>query len=575
MTTLHSLSNSRPEPACAAFEPLLPLVSHHLLEPEEEQHLQAHVAGCAYCRTTLAAYERLDAALRQRFEQRAVSLSSAEDHMKKIEEAEAQERKAPLAPVPHLRQPFRFRPNRVFSWVGAVAAVLVIALITTALFVSHHPSPTGTSPNGTAQDPAAPGVYYAAMTSGASPQTFIYALNPATGAARWHVKAPAGVTVTPAAVEHGILYVFAQDFGEAAGSDGTTKTFSTQEQSAKNAVYAFRTSDGKQLWHQQTGGIPFVIEVADGGVYTAQFDGTIQALNASTGAVTWHVSVGGSASFVQIADGVVYLNVYPASGKSPTGGKVVALNANDGSEKWHYNLHGSAGVIQVRQGLVAVVDTQVEADATNPTGSKVSSTLSVLNASDGSVQWTYAGDPKTVGSAFMQGDAVYVALLGGTGKEQPNVKLQALNASDGSRRWEKAYTNFTVLRPDQGAQEGKVYLATTTTIIALNAQDGSEAWKKTLGANTSFNQLAAGILFAEVQGEVYALNADDGSALWHASIGNSAYLTTATGQQVFGLEKVTDPNAHWLLRFFALNALNGAPLWHHDFTTSVTQPLVG
>src|SRR5690242_19236589 len=136
MITPNPLANSRSEPACAAFEPLLPLVSHHLLEPEEARHLQAHVAGCAHCRATLAAYERLDAALRQRFEQMAVSPPHTEESMKKIEEA--QERETPLAPVPRRPQQARFRPSRVVSWVGALAAVLVIALVAAALFASHR-----------------------------------------------------------------------------------------------------------------------------------------------------------------------------------------------------------------------------------------------------------------------------------------------------------------------------------------------------------------------------------------------------------------------------------------------------
>lgn len=582
MTTPHSLSDSRSEPACAALEPLLPLVSHHLLEPEEERQLQAHVAGCAHCRATLAAYDRLDAALRRRFEPVGAHQPHTEESMKKIKEAQEQE--APFAPVPRLRQRPAFRAGRVFSWVGAIAAVLAIALIATALVVSHHPTSTVKVPGNTGQGQPGIGVYYTLTTSGASSQTSIYALDPATGKVRWHVPAPAGVGVTPLLVDHGVLYVLAEDYNQAPDADGSSKPDPTRGTSAKNAVYAFRASDGKLLWHQQTGGIPSAIKVADGGVYVTTLNGNVLGLNASTGAVRWHVSVGSALTFIQVAGGLVYLNIYPNTSKNPAGGKVLALSATNGAEKWHVDLHGTAGTIQVlsgtagnfqaQNGLVAVVDVQVDANSKDGTAS---SALSVLDASTGSLKWTYSGDPRKVGSVFVRGDTVFVALMDSSGSKQqlPYAKLQALNASDGSLRWEKAYDHFTLAYINQGAQDGPIYLNTATTIFALNAQDGSEAWHQRVGAYPSLDQLTANTLFAEAQSQVYALNVADGSVRWHTSLGGSAYLSAAAGQQVFAMQKATDPQSPWMLRFIALNALNGAQLWHLDFTSAPSQPFVG
>jgi outer membrane protein assembly factor BamB len=549
------------------FEPLLPLVAHHLLEPEEKRQLQAHVADCAHCRAWLAGYDRLDAALRRSFEQVAVSLPNTEEIMKEIE---AQEPAVPLSPVPPMRQRDGFRTSRVFSWAGALAVVLVIALMTTALIASHRPSTTGTKPSDGPPAGAAAGVYFSATTANSPQQTSIYALNPENGAVRWRVKMPTDVMSIPTLIDHGVLYVLAQDYSAVPSKDPNQNP--TGGTSAKNAVYALRASDGKLLWHSQTGSIPYLVMLGDGGAYVATANGAIYALDVSNGSVKWHVSVGDSKALMQVADDVLYISAYRVSSKSAAGGKLIALNTSDGSVKWRYDLQGSANYVEAFNGQVAVLDTEMVA---NQETVNLANRFVMLNASDGSVKWRYQGDPKTVGAAFVQQNTVYVTLLRGSGKEQYATKLQALNASDGSLRWEKSYANFNVLLPDHGSQGGKVYLTANNMIFALNAQDGNEAWNARFGDMPDVQKLANGVLFAQAQGGLYALNADDGSVIWHDALGNAVFLTAATNQQVYGMAKNTDPQQHWLLRFFAIDARTGKPLWHYDATMYISAPIVG
>jgi virginiamycin B lyase len=56
-----------PRPLCAAFAPLLPLISSGALEDDEARPAREHVAECAWCQQELARYVEVDEALRRGF----------------------------------------------------------------------------------------------------------------------------------------------------------------------------------------------------------------------------------------------------------------------------------------------------------------------------------------------------------------------------------------------------------------------------------------------------------------------------------------------------------------------------
>lgn len=62
-------------PDCAAFAPLLPLVSHDLLSEEKASALNAHLAACASCRAELSTFDQAERVLRRVFSQRQQTMS--------------------------------------------------------------------------------------------------------------------------------------------------------------------------------------------------------------------------------------------------------------------------------------------------------------------------------------------------------------------------------------------------------------------------------------------------------------------------------------------------------------------
>jgi hypothetical protein len=162
------MPDSFPQP-CARWADLL--AAHpDTLSPKERRTLDAHVARCRACAAVRADYQRMDARIRSLpdprmrpdlppwllalqvktrdapAQDRITSLHSMEHHM--------QTRKEPgmEVPAPTPISQGRSARRRVVSWVTAVAALVVIALITTALLASHSgkPASAGSPKNGTA-----------------------------------------------------------------------------------------------------------------------------------------------------------------------------------------------------------------------------------------------------------------------------------------------------------------------------------------------------------------------------------------------------------------------------------------
>jgi hypothetical protein len=134
-------------PDCAAFAPLLPRGGQRLVGERANLRLREHLAGCAYCQAVLAVYERMDAALVRHVDRQVECVAGlqglTEDIMEPITPARVATRTATLPP------PDRGRRGSI-TWLGAVAAVLAIAVVTAALFASRGPHggprPTATIP---------------------------------------------------------------------------------------------------------------------------------------------------------------------------------------------------------------------------------------------------------------------------------------------------------------------------------------------------------------------------------------------------------------------------------------------
>jgi hypothetical protein len=152
MSSNHQTPQPAPRALCAAFAPLLPLLSLDMLDQEEAAAVAAHVRTCDYCQREVASYGALrDAILRE-------DARDAEEHVLPLltlaavrdvadrEEAEPLVFRAPASwQAPPISQTLRQR-FRLMGAIEALAAVLIIALLGGLLVSRQHASSGAVAP---------------------------------------------------------------------------------------------------------------------------------------------------------------------------------------------------------------------------------------------------------------------------------------------------------------------------------------------------------------------------------------------------------------------------------------------
>lgn len=214
--------------------------------------------------------------------------------------------------------------KRRFTWISTVAAVLVIASITSGVILSRHPFSNQVAIG----QATAPESVYLTPTFYQSTNNEVVALDASTGRVRW--RAQSGTAQAAPILDNGVLYV---------GSfppQGTTP--------GQGGLFAFRASDGKLLWqHPLPGGITRLV-VSNGIVFASiEQDGitgqhVVQAytaaFRASDGALLWRFD---QAPLRAVADGMVYINGLGGVGKDMP---LYALKASDGTLQWQHPGNG-------------------------------------------------------------------------------------------------------------------------------------------------------------------------------------------------------------------------------------------
>ncbi|HEX8032736.1 MAG TPA: zf-HC2 domain-containing protein [Ktedonobacterales bacterium] len=150
-----------PTPMCIAFAPLLPLLAGGELSAEDAVATRTHLASCRWCQSQLATYDTLDAALRRHYGEgeHTIYFLSMEDVMSDFEQ-DAQEITQPAysplhSPVTPGGRPPR-GPTRQLSVIGAVAAVLLIALFAGTIYALHGRQGAQPTASATATSTVAP-----------------------------------------------------------------------------------------------------------------------------------------------------------------------------------------------------------------------------------------------------------------------------------------------------------------------------------------------------------------------------------------------------------------------------------
>lgn len=171
MTMNHRARAPRPGPDCASFADLLALAGHERLDTNDAGDLRQHLATCGYCQHELHAYNRLDDLLRHHFgplergplSRREIALMMRDGDEMPARRSAARPSSMALRELPQHsrdsvaignarppRQQAPKRSRRLISTISAVAAVLVITLVTAALFASRSHVISGTPKKPTA-----------------------------------------------------------------------------------------------------------------------------------------------------------------------------------------------------------------------------------------------------------------------------------------------------------------------------------------------------------------------------------------------------------------------------------------
>jgi len=294
----------------------------------------------------------------------------------------------------------------------------------------------------------------------ASWDTYLYAVDQATGKEKWKFKSAMPIVSTPA-VANGTLY-FVSSRGSLAALDISTgkpkwvlPTEYERKFEAKNLhgyapaaqtipdafdlflsspavadgkvffgsgdgnIYAADAESGVLQWKFHTGDVVHASPaVVNGTVYIGSWDSYLYALDAATGQLRWSLKTGedntihnqvGFQSSPAVVNGVVYVGCRDAH--------VYAVDAATGQRKWDYPTSKSwvVGTPAVRDGVVYV-------------GTSDSSRFMALDASTGRLRGNFAAGSYVFSSAAIAGNLLYVG--------DTNGKLYAIDAKTLKLAWE-------------------------------------------------------------------------------------------------------------------------------------------
>lgn len=208
MTSNSPIPLPAPEPDCASFADLLPLLGEDILDENTHKRLRQHVATCAYCQAQVAVDTRIAGVFRRYFEPPITRPFSQEELMRITDNDPRPQAARQATPAPSPLTPMRQRgllPGRVktITAVAAIAAVVVLFVVLFQGFGLGRPhsntgAPTNTKPTPTSRQvpdsilfgvpviaPSNPQVIYQLGATNAS-STQVLLQRSTDGGASWH-----------------------------------------------------------------------------------------------------------------------------------------------------------------------------------------------------------------------------------------------------------------------------------------------------------------------------------------------------------------------------------------------------
>ena len=341
-----------------------------------------------------------------------------------------------------------------------------------------------------------------------------------------------------------------------------------QSTPVQNVVYALNGASGKLLWHYDSSEGEGYLPMIDHDVLYLTSSTSVIALNTQNGKQLWNYAEPGNPSILGILNGIIYVgdfypgqDVGPGASASPPG-LIYGLNASDGSVRWSYKATDRLLSGKLLGNVIYVTAIQGDCTCSAPPASTFA-----LNTTDGSVLWKIDTHTAEFGPDLAANGLIYGAE---SIPEGPAGWLQTYHASNGSAGWRFPATEATALNI-VGIDSNAIYLDSNDgdfinnpdVFYALNLTTGAVLWRSEVKGMTQANisLLDSVIYIGSSDGSVVALNATDGKQAWRAQLGQSGPpIATATfvAAAVGGSVYLVYPQG-----FAALKVSDGSIEWHY------------
>jgi len=523
-----SLGPLTPGPDCDQFAALLPLLPSGEFADDAAAGMRAHVASCRWCQQRLREYTSLDTALRRQIA--ALSTEFPTVSLEGVVERVDRQEMLNIPPTPGADAPRRPPPaRRVVAWMAPLAAVLVVIVLTVAIFAARGaPStrlpfaatPIGSTPTATpASGGPASAVLYTLVTDSAGASR-IWALRLSDGKALWQSRQSGSLSALVS--DQGVVYAVLGDSGSA-------------------SVLALRTSDGSVLWQSQplktqfepalaaANGVVYfengVYHQGDQGVPPLTVAPAITAFRGSDGHMLWRYAAPDRVVSPPLVLGdTLYLGV---------GTGVVAVRVSNGTQRWRASLVLQSWPFQEwltgdGSGIYAFVGERSVNDAS------IVASLYALRAMNGASLWQVGlarGGQDAVAAPVVADGVVYVEIgsyYTSSVKGVPSsysVVLYALRATDGAPLWRYEPPSFSeTLSISTSALLGEPILVNGVlyfidgagSLRALRANDQKLLWQRSF-PDAAFDPLLAvtdQTVFVQTSSSILALRISDGGIIW-------------------------------------------------------------
>lgn len=312
------------------------------------------------------------------------------------------------------------------------------------------------------------------------------------------------------------------------------------------------TAQVKQLWRAGIGkgagnsGAPLSPTVADGRVYVASVDGSIEVFDASSGRSLWRKHLGErQGSFFSRGENSLRWSGGPAVQGDllvvgGLDGQVYAFSAQDGSQRW------TAQVTSEVIARPAIADGVVVVRVHD-------GRLYGLDANDGSRKWIFE---QPVPALSLRGNAVPLISEGLVIDGFDNGKVVAVQLADGNMVWSQTLsqgegrTEVERLADVDGAlvlDAGQVFAAGYRgQLAAMDASSGRPYWQRELSSYAGVAVSSTTVVVVDADGNVWAFDRHSGANLWKQDQLKFRWLGEPAIQGNYAVVGDMEGYVHWL-----------------------------